>query len=341
MISACGDISKGSDGYMTEQAKIIIALLQLPGIGRKTIYRFVLPSPDLIFNSECVAALTTAAHAKTSRVKVFSDDEILTAMTAAEKVINECNLSDINICSILDSDFPTRLKAIDDPPVILFYRGCMDQINEQKTIAIIGTREPTDFGFRIAIRIGEMMAESGIITVSGLALGCDTGGHTGTINKNGSTVAVLANGLDVIYPKENLGLASEIINLGGCLISEYPPHSEMQRGYFVDRDRLQAALSDAVFVVETDIKGGTMHTVGFAQKYGKPIYCFNHPEKYLSEPKTQGNQKLIAEGVGLPVYSKEQLAEMISSIKKMHSNSIQIRQAEQLSLFPGGATNDQ
>lgn len=300
---------------MTDQAKVILSLLQLSGIGRKTVYKYMLPTSSSFFTIECISKLISEAQKKTSRVKDFTTDEISGAMETVDKIIDDCERCNIKISSIFDSDFPERLKKIDDPPVILFYRGNIEQLNEQKTIAIIGTREPTDYGFRIAVRIGEMMADSSITTVSGLALGCDTGGHTGTINRNGTTIAILANGLDEIYPKENQGLASEIIDLGGCIISEYPPHAEIQRGFFVDRDRLQAALSDAVFVVETDVKGGTMHTVGFAKKYGKRVYCFNHPDKYLSEPKTHGNQKLISEGAALPVFSKEQLADMHQEIR--------------------------
>ena len=318
---------------MTEQTKVILSLLQLRGIGRKTVYKYLLPSSSSMFTPDSISLFLGEAHARMARIRTFSKDEIIAAMNKAERIIEECERYNIRIISFVDIGFPTRMKAIDDPPVILFYRGNIGQVNKQKTIAIIGTREPTEYGFRIAVRMGEMMAESGIITVSGLASGCDTGGHTGTINKKGTTIAILANGLDTIYPNANQGLASEIVELGGCLISEYPPHAEMQRGYFVDRDRLQAALSDAIFVVETDIQGGTMHTVAFAQKYGKRIYCFNHPEKFLTEPKTRGNQKLISDGAGIPVYSKEQVTEMLSALGETSKKQYA---AEQISLFSGG-----
>ena len=299
---------------MTEQAKLILSLLQLQGVGRKTVKKYLLPGSSASYNLDFITEIVNSAHSRTSRVREYSSDEITSAMKAADHIIAACNKYHIKVVSLNDPDFPTRLKQIDDPPVLLYYRGNINLFNENKTIAIIGTREPTNYGYRIAERIGETMTESGIVTVSGLALGCDTGGHTGSVNKNGYTSAILANGLDVIYPKENQKLASNILELGGCIISEYPPCIEVQRGFFVDRDRLQAALSDAVFVVETDIRGGTMHTVEFAEKYGKQVYCFNQPQKFLSEPKTLGNQKLIREGVAKPIYSKEELKALISAI---------------------------
>ncbi len=320
---------------MTDQCRLILTFLQLPGIGRKTVYRYMLPSPTDRYDESSIDQLLTIARTKSTRVKEFNRGEIIAAMSAADHIYEDCEQLDVEVIAVTDPNFPARLLQIDDPPVILFYRGNIESLNEQHTIAIIGTREPTEYGYRIAVRLGEMMAEAGIVTVSGLALGCDTGGHTGTINKNGTTVALLANGLDTIYPKENQLLASELLDLGGCLISEYAPHAEIQRGFFVDRDRLQAGLSDAVFVVETDIKGGTMHTVGFAQKYKKTVYCFNHPASLLNEPKTRGNQDLISKGNAQPIYTKEHIQKLISTIKDIPLANNRPIQIEQISFWNG------
>ena len=327
---------------MTDQGKLILAFLQLPGIGRKTVYKYMLPSPTDHYDEPTITRILHAARAKSNRIKDFLREDISIAMSSADHILDECEQLEIKTVAITDANFPARLHQIDDPPVLLYYRGSIDSINENHTIAIIGTREPTEYGYRIAIRIGEMMAEAGIVTVSGLALGCDTGGHTGTVNKNGTSVALLANGLDTIYPKENQALASEMLDLGGCLISEYPPKAEMQRGFFVDRDRLQAALSDALFVVETDIQGGTMHTVHFAQQYKKQIYCFNHPDKYKAEKKVQGNQKLILDKIGLPVTNAADISRMITSItEKPNGSSLKLpdstsknEHSQQISMWP-------
>ena len=100
------------------------------------------------------------------------------------------------------------------------------------------------------------------------------------------------------YIQQRIKLAQKILESGGGLISEYPPYSNIFKNYFVDRDRLQSGLSDGVVVVETGEKGKTLHTVGYALEYGMVLACFNHPKKYLAEPKTFGNQKLIKEGKG-------------------------------------------
>ncbi len=321
---------------MTDQGRLLLALMQLPGIGRKTINRYMLPLSANCSDFTGIRDILEDAHKKTARVKEFSNDEIESAIVKADHILDDCEQLDIKTTAITDPDFPSRLHSVDDPPIVLYYRGNLDSL-ENHTIAIIGTREPTDYGYRIAVRIGEMMAVNGITTVSGLATGCDTGGHTGTVNKNGSSVALLANGLDTIYPKENQKLAAQMLELGGCLISEYPPKAEMQRGFFVDRDRLQAALSDGIFVVETDIKGGTMHTVHFGQQYGKKIYCFNHPEKYLGEDKTRGNQKLIKDEVAISVGSKNDIDNMLQTLKSTFGSSGgALEQPSQISMWGNG-----
>ena len=301
---------------ITETGKIILSLLQLPGIGRKSIIRYCeIPKNQLC--EYCVLDnILENAKKKTTRFRSFSSDLIYKAIESAEKITNDCIRHGIEVVSFMDPDYPGRLLNIDDPAAILFYRGTIDFLNQDiRTVAIIGTLTPTAFGYRIAERIGEMVTDMGFISVSGLARGCDTGGHSGSVGHNGRSVAVLANGLEKIYPEENKGLAKKIIDCGGCLISEYPPYTLMQKGYFVDRDRIQAALSDAVFVVETGTEDGTMHTVSFAQKYGKQIYCFRHPEKYRNETSVLGNSKLFDDGIAKPIENQHDLNTFISAVK--------------------------
>ena len=327
---------------MTEACKILLTILLLPGIGRKTITRNITISENAHFDAEAINNVLKRAAIKCKRIREYSEDEIESAISKATTILENCNNLNINISSFLDDDYPLRLRKIDDPPVLLYYKGNISIINHFKTVAIIGTREPTDFGYRIAVRMGETLTNAGFISISGLALGCDTGGHTGSVDKHGLTVAILANGLDDIYPKANVVLAERILSEGGCIISEYPPYAELQRGYFVDRDRLQAALSDAIFVVETGIEGGTMHTVHFAQKYEKTVYCFNHPEKYKTEAKVLGNQKMILDKIALPVTDSTDVTHMINSISEMAASApssssetaSMSEKAQQISMWP-------
>lgn len=119
--------------------------------------------------------------------------------------------------------------------------------------------------------------------VSGLAFGCDKIAHQTTVDENKITVAVLPSGVDNVSPASNKNLAEKIIETGGCLISEYEPETKVRRGNYVERDRIVAAFSDAVFVVECGVESGTMHTVNFAKEYKRQIYS------YLPDERPEGS----------------------------------------------------
>jgi len=141
------------------------------------------------------------------------------------------------------------------------------------------------------------------VLVSGLARGCDTAAHVGCLAAEGQTVAILAHGLNTIYPPENYGLAEQIIEMGGCLLSEYPPNERPKPKYFVERDRLQSGLSGGVIIVETDLKGGAMHTARFCVEEKKPLGCMVFPEDRNNRKMTEGNVRLISSGEAVALNS--------------------------------------
>lgn len=301
---------------ITEKGKIALSMLQLPGIGRKTVSRFCELTDHVRCDADTLCGILNAAKQKSGRIKIPDEAAIVSAIRKADQIAENCARLGIQVLSFCDEAYPSRLSVIDDPPVILYALGSLSCLSpENKSIAVIGTLNPTVLGYRIAIRIGERIAEEGFVSVSGLALGCDTGGHTGTVQRDGRSVAILANGLDTVYPDANRDLARKILDCGGCLLSEYPPYTEMQRGYFVDRDRLQAALSDAIFVVETEEQDGTMHTVSFGVRYGKPIYCFRHADDFPAAPSIEGNRKLILEGTAIPVRDQEDISALFLAVR--------------------------
>ncbi len=210
--------------------------------------------------------------------------------------------------------YPQRLRQIDDPPAVLFVKGEVQTLHEAKSVAIVGTREPTSLGERAALTAGRLAAEAGIVVVSGLALGCDTRAHQGCVDANGTGVAVLANGLDRVYPAANRELASRILDGGGCLVSESPVGAKLTRWAFAYRDRIQSGLSDRVLVIETDVKGGTMHTVKYSHQQQRPVGCINHPEQFLSASKTRGNQMLIGDGAAVGISDQEELGSFIMGL---------------------------
>jgi DNA processing protein len=193
----------------------------------------------------------------------------------------------------------------------------LSALNPTRAVAFVGTREPSDYGRKAGEKLALLLTQAGLNIVSGLAIGCDTIGHRACLDSHGQTVAVLAGGLDHIYPKENKGLASEILDKGGCWLAEHPVGVRPQSNFFVERDRLQSGLSDGVVVLETDVKGGTMHTVKFTQLQGRTLACFKHPPKYADHPKAQGNQLLLREGKAMPLGSPEEINAFLAHLGKV------------------------
>ena len=177
-------------------------------------------------------------------------------------------------CSRDDEIFPLLLREIKKCPDLLYYSGNIGIVNDMPCVAIIGSREASEEALEKAFSYGRLAAEEGFVVVNGLAVGCDTRALQGALSMDGKCVAVLPCGLDEIYPKSNEGLAREIIEKGGCLISEYPAGTKPDMNYFIQRDRLQSGMCAGVVVVETGEQGGTMHTVKFARAQNRRLACY-------------------------------------------------------------------
>lgn len=299
------------------QRDVVLALMQLKGISRKTIISHISVSIDCDYTAKGIDSLLAEARQKSPRIKQYSLDEISAAIKAAEKIKNNCQKLDIKIVSFLDEDYPRLFKECSDPPAVIYYKGDISYINEMDSVAIIGTREPSDYGKKIAIKLGESFAKRGFVDVSGLAIGCDAGGHQGCLNAGGKTIAVLAGGLDSIYPAVNKGLAKEIVEKGGALLSEYPPYSTVYRGAFVERDRIQAALSCGVMVIETREQGGTLHAVRYSEEYERLAACFRHTDKYKDIEQARGNKMLVNDGRAVYVGNDDELDDYCKKLKEI------------------------
>ena len=174
----------------------------------------------------------------------------------------------------------------------------INSINNKKSIAIIGTRHPTIEGEEAGQYYGEYFAEKGFNIVSGLALGCDTIAHKAALSvKNGTTTAILAHGLHTISPKAHESIAIEIVEKGGVLLSEYFYGSPAFKTNFVERDRLQAGLAIATIVIQTGIKGGTMHAVQTTIDNNKILAAVFYKDQRVNEMENVcGNSYLIRKG---------------------------------------------
>ncbi len=194
-----------------------------------------------------------------------------------EKHIQYMIKNKIEIINIKDSEYPKQLKEIYDPPISLYIKGNKEILN-YTTIAIIGCREATEYGRKASKYFAYNLAKKGVNIVSGLAKGIDTYSHIGAICANGKTTAVIGNGLDSIYPKENIIVAEKILEQEGAIISEYPLGTKPEKMNFPARNRIISGLSKAIIVVEAKEKSGTLITVDFALEQGKDIYVV--PRKY-------------------------------------------------------------
>ncbi|MDD9824499.1 MAG: DNA-processing protein DprA [Gammaproteobacteria bacterium] len=231
-------------------------------------------------------------------------DKARAAWDYASGVLEKCGRHGITALALGDSLYPRRLEALQEnlSPVlggycpILYCKGEAGGLNADSAAAIVGTKEPSEFGRRRAREFGRVLATEGAVIVSGLALGCDTEGHRGCLEAKGCGVAVMAHGLDRVYPKANTDLAEALIAGGGCLVSEYAPGTPPYRQSFGFRDRIQAGLSQLVIVVETPEWDGTMITAKFARKQGKILACVAHPLHCVNHQPPKGNSLLLEQG---------------------------------------------
>ncbi|OGZ67055.1 MAG: DNA protecting protein DprA [Candidatus Staskawiczbacteria bacterium RIFCSPHIGHO2_02_FULL_34_9] len=201
---------------------------------------------------------------------------------------------EIQEITIDDKQYPESLKNIKNPPKVLYYRGSFIK-EEEKLFAIVGTRIPSDYGKEVTLKISSELAESGVTIISGMAPGIDTIAHKAVVEKGMRTIAVLGTGLDEesIYPKDNIGLSREIIENGGCLISELPAGTRGSKFTFPKRNRIVSGLSSGVLVVEAKEKSGSLITAKYAKEQEKNLFAI--PGSIFSS-NSKGTNSLIKEG---------------------------------------------
>lgn len=202
--------------------------------------------------------------------------------------------NDIKMINILDKNYPSKLKSIYAPPITLFAKGDISLL-DLKSIAIVGSREPSKYGVCVAKKFSSELSKNGITVISGLARGVDTFAHLGALSTEGKTIAVLGSGIDVVYPKENAKYYKEISEKG-LIISEYIVGTSPKSENFPQRNRIISGLSDGVLVVEARKNSGTMITTDFALEQGKELYVI--PGNITSNLSV-GTNNLIKEGAKL------------------------------------------
>ncbi len=207
--------------------------------------------------------------------------------------IQDINLKkEIRELTPLDKDYPERLRMISNPPRTLYVRGELPP-DDIPTVAIIGSREATDYGLDVARTFGRMLSSRGIGIISGMAAGADSAGQWGAIEGGGKTYAVFGCGLNICYPARNYRLYDEILKHGGGVMSEVPLDSQPLRKQFATRNRIISALSDAIIVIEARERSGTSITVNNALDQGKQVFAL--PGR-ITDSLSKGCNQLIKDG---------------------------------------------
>ncbi|HEX6147980.1 MAG TPA: DNA-processing protein DprA, partial [Acidimicrobiia bacterium] len=206
-----------------------------------------------------------------------------------------------------DSDaYPVGLLDLEDRPTL----WQLGELLERPGVAIVGTRRCTRYGVDLAEAFGLALARAGWTTVSGLARGIDTAAHRGCLRLSGHAVAVLGSGIDVCYPRENKPMYDQIVDSGGAILSEYPLGTPPDRWRFPARNRILAAISSAVVVVEAAATGGALITARLAAELGRPVFAVPGD---VDRPMSEGCNRLIRDGAH-PVLGSSDLIEELSLI---------------------------
>lgn len=214
-----------------------------------------------------------------------------------------------------DADYPRLLLEISDPPPVLYYRGSVDRqenLGHVPTIAIVGTRAPSDYGKRWTRRITTTLAQSGFTIVSGLADGIDTEAHRSCVAVPGRTIAVMGTGVDVVYPWSNRALAQQVVE-HGLVMSEYPAGTQPDRVHFPRRNRIIAGLSRATIVMEAPRKSGALITAYLANEYGRDVYALPGS---LDNPAAIGCLLLMSKGAH-PFVDEAHLLELLGDLPQL------------------------
>ena len=301
------------------RTELTLKILSIPGVGRKSA-RLILGKIDAKLNSDRdLVEVLFEIRNYLPKVKLDAEN-IQIGIRITEKILEDSERNNILLLDTNSPNYPELLKLIPDAPLLLSCIGDTTAIN-RKSVAIVGTRRPSKHAYNVGVRMAEFFAEKGYTVISGLALGCDTAAHIGCLNKNGSTVAVLGHGLHTIYPKENIDLAKRIVDNGGVLLSEYFYGVKPHLSNFIERDRIQAGISQATIVVESGRTGGTLNTVRYSERYNRPVACYSYPSNMVYGEHNAGNKMLIESNRAIPISNRIDLENLIKRMNTKVSST--------------------
>ncbi len=264
------------------------------------------------------------------RVQLFREMDRQGALDTAENILEFNERHGIRTLFHTHPDFPYRLNKTPDGPLLIYQKGECD-LNEGRFVALVGTREPSDYGQEVCEQLINSFDGLGIKTVSGLAYGIDTWAHRFSVDRRIQTIATLGHGLDRIYPVKNKSIAKQIIDSRGALITEFPPGTNPDRENFPKRNRIVAGLTDATIVIESKRTGGSLITARLANDYNRDVFAVPGT---ITKETSRGCNMLIENDEAHLLESPE------SFLKKMGWFSSQKKSGAQRSLFPDVDSNE-
>lgn len=251
---------------------------------------------------------------------IFSQNDISklrnTDISAADKIISRCNELKYSVLAIDDEKYPQCLRDIECPPAVIYVSGKLPDVDNRLTIGIVGTRRATKYGIDNSYKFGYALSKYGVATISGGALGVDCASHRGSLAADGVTICVRGCGINASYLSENAGMRNAITKKG-AVISEYPPDETPRTYYFPARNRIIAALSDGVLIIESGIKSGSLITANLAGEMGKKVYALLGN----NNPQNEGSNERIKDGTAIPVTD---FMDILTSFDNLYATSDKI-----------------
>ncbi|HAX53620.1 DNA-processing protein DprA [Muricomes intestini] len=248
---------------------------------------------------------------KLNKMEFLNEQDVNTIMQAKKTLDPDMLYKDLKKKSIrfipwFSEEFPEKLCEIPTPPYALYVKGSIPE-RTKKTVAIVGARRCTHYGEKYALEYGEKLAQCDVSVISGLARGIDGAGHRGALMGKGSTYAVLGCGVDICYPREHIGLYTDILRQQGGILSEFPPGTPPVGCNFPRRNRIISGLSDVVLVMEAGEKSGSLITADMALEQGRDIYALPGP---VNSSLSRGCNQLIRQGAGILLSPERLLDEL-------------------------------
>jgi DNA processing protein len=277
----------------------LVHLHHCRGIGWKSIARLFQLDASLasIFTLPYATLASYLSITKEQSLLFFQDLHSITI----QSMIKTYKEKDIHIVTVFDKEYPHLLRHIYEPPWVLYAKGNLEWMNLRKIISIVGTRTPTSEGLQAVQVLVQPLVKKGWVIVSGLASGIDTAAHQTAIQYGGKTIAVIAGGLFHIYPKQNRGLAKQMMR-NQLIMSEYPPYTKPQKWQFPLRNRIISGLSLGTVIIEASERSGSLITADFALEQGREV--FSVPGSIFSEQK-RGTNRLIQQGAKLVLCAED------------------------------------